>query len=75
MWELGGMWISVWHPAVSGRPAPALALRELIEYMQRKGDVWFATLEDIATHARSLVAQGRWTPRIEHVPFYDQPVL
>ncbi len=39
MWELGGMWISVWHPAVSGRPAPALAIRGLIEYMQRKGDV------------------------------------
>jgi hypothetical protein len=69
------MWISVWHPAVSGRPAPALALRELIEYMQQKGGVWFATLEEIAAHARSLVADGRWTPRIERVPFYDRPVV
>jgi peptidoglycan-N-acetylglucosamine deacetylase len=47
----------------------------LIEYMQRKGDVWFARLEDIAAHARSLIAQGRWNPRTERVPFYDRPVL
>jgi hypothetical protein len=60
---------------VSGRPAPALAIRELIEHMQRKGGVWFAKLEDIATHARNLAASGRWSPRVERVPFYDRPVV
>src|SRR5262249_34558033 len=75
IWEMGGMWIAVWHPAVSGRPAPALAIRELIEYMLAKGGVWFAKHEEIAAHARSLMADGRWQPRVERVPLYDRPVV
>ena len=47
-WEFGGIWISVWHPFLSGRPARLAAIVELIEYMREKGGVWFATLEEIA---------------------------
>ena len=69
MWEWGGLWVAVWHPAVSGRPAQALAIRGLIEHMLRHEGVWFATLGDIARHARALQAEGRWSPRIERLPF------
>lgn len=75
LWELGGLFIPVWHPAVSGRPAQAAAIRTLVEHMMAKGGVWFATLEDIARHVTSLADSGGWSPRVERVPFYDQPVL
>ncbi len=75
LWEFGGLWISAWHPAVSGRPQQALAIRNLIRHMQAKGGVWFATLSEIADHVGGLVEAGEWQPRIEHVPFYSAPVL
>jgi peptidoglycan/xylan/chitin deacetylase (PgdA/CDA1 family) len=75
LWELGGLFVSVWHPAVSGRPAAALAIRALIEHMIGKGGVWFATLDEIASHVNHLVESGAWSPRVERVPFYDQPIL
>jgi peptidoglycan/xylan/chitin deacetylase (PgdA/CDA1 family) len=75
MWELGGLWSSVWHPGVSGRPAQALAIRDLIEHMQAKGEVWFATHQQVAEHVTGLMAKGVWQPRVETVPFYREPVL
>ena len=51
-WEYGGLWISVWHPFLSGRLARAREIRNLIRHMHEKGDVWFATLEEIAAHVR-----------------------
>lgn len=73
-WEYGGLWIAVWHPFLSGRLARAHALRDLICYMHEKGDVWFATLEEIAAHVRHLVDSGTWSPRRDHLPYYDGPV-
>jgi peptidoglycan/xylan/chitin deacetylase (PgdA/CDA1 family) len=58
MWEYGGLWIAVWHPFLSGRLARCVAMARLIEYMHDKGQVWFATLEDIAAHVRHLMAAG-----------------
>jgi peptidoglycan-N-acetylglucosamine deacetylase len=75
MWELGGLWVTAWHPAVSGRPAPALAVRALIEHMLGKGEVWFATLGEIATYVRGLIAEGSWAPRVEPVPLVAVPVV
>ncbi|MEP5514922.1 MAG: polysaccharide deacetylase [Bauldia litoralis] len=75
LWEWGGLFVPVWHPAVSGRPGPAMAIRSLIEHMIGKGNVWFATLEEIAAHVDGLVASGAWSPRVERIPFYDRPVL
>jgi len=68
--EMGGLWIGVWHPAVSGRPARAHAIRLLIEHMQAKGDVWFATHEQIADHVTGLMQRGEWQPRVENLPWY-----
>jgi peptidoglycan-N-acetylglucosamine deacetylase len=75
LWEFGGLWVSAWHPAVSGRPAQALAIRDLIQHMQAKGGIWFATLSEIADHVGGLVAAGTWEPRVERVPFYSAVVL
>lgn len=72
---IGGLFVTVWHPAVSGRPAQAMAIRQLIEHMQARGDVWFATLGDVANHVATLEAQGLWSPRAETVPFHAAPVL
>ena len=73
-WEYGGMWVSVWHPFLSGRLARAHAIKTLIEYMHDRGRVWFATLEEIAAHVRSLIDTGAWTPRVDRLPYYDGPI-
>jgi hypothetical protein len=49
-WSYGGMWIAGWHPFVSGRPSRCEAMVALVEYMQRKGQVWFARLDEIRPH-------------------------
>ncbi len=73
-WEFGGLWISVWHPFLSGRLARARAIRDLIAYMHDKGGVWFATLEEIAAHVRQLEAGGVWKARRDRLPHYDGPI-
>jgi peptidoglycan-N-acetylglucosamine deacetylase len=74
MWTHGGLWIAVWHPFVTGRLARCEMMVELIEHMQRKGGVWFATLEEIAAHVRGLIATGKWTPRTERMPYVISPI-
>lgn len=73
-WKYGGLWIAVWHPFVSGRMARCDAMAELIEHMQRKGGVWFATLEAIAEHVRRCVGDRSWQPRVERLPYYERPL-
>jgi peptidoglycan/xylan/chitin deacetylase (PgdA/CDA1 family) len=73
-WEFGGLWVSVWHPFLSGRLARALAVRKLISYMHNKGSVWFATLEEIADHLTELERTGQWRPRIDQLPYYSGPI-
>jgi peptidoglycan/xylan/chitin deacetylase (PgdA/CDA1 family) len=73
-WEYGGLWISVWHPMLTGRLARCAALAALIRHMQNKGNVWFAKLEDIAAHVRKVIAEGRWQPRVDRLPYYPGPI-
>lgn len=73
-WEYGALWITVWHPALSGRLARFKAVLELIDYMQAKGGVWFARLDEVCDHVHKLVADGRWTPRRETIPPYHSPL-
>jgi peptidoglycan-N-acetylglucosamine deacetylase len=73
-WKHGGMWIGVWHPFVSGRASRCDAMVSFIEYMQAKGGVWFARLEELADHARACMADGLWMPRRERLPFYEEPL-
>ena len=64
----GGLWISVWHPFVSGRLSRWQRVEQMIEYMMDTGDVWFATLEDIARHTKTVTASGRYAPRRDSLP-------
>ena len=73
-WRHGAMWISVWHPFLSGRLARFEAIEGLANYMMEKGDVWFASLGEITAHVEDLVAKGLWTPRLDHVPQYPGPI-
>jgi len=73
-WNHGGLWASIWHPFVSGRLARAEAMVELIDHMQGKGGVWFATLAEIAAHIDGLISRGEWSPSVERLPFWQKPV-
>lgn len=72
-WEYGGLWVSVWHPFVTGRLARCAAVSRMIDYMKEKGGVWFATLEEIASHVKASAAGGAYTPREVQLPYYDRP--
>ena len=72
-WRHGGLWVTVWHPFVSGRLSRADAMVGLIEHMQEKGGVWFASLDEIAAHVRKVVASGAWTPRRDTIPYWSEP--
>jgi hypothetical protein len=70
MWRHRGLLVAVWHPFVSGRLARCEQVDQMIELMQRQGDVWFATLEDIALHVKACMHDKTFTPRIETEPDY-----
>jgi peptidoglycan-N-acetylglucosamine deacetylase len=71
MWEHRGLWIGVWHPFVSGRLTRCARIARMIEEMQKKGGVWFATLEEIALHVKACIANGSYSPRVDELPYYD----
>ena len=73
-YEHGGLWVSVWHPFVSGRLARWAEAVRMIEYMQSKGDVWFATMEQIAAHVLSVKRDGSTPIRTDELPYYSGPV-
>jgi len=73
-WQHGGLWISVWHPFVSGRLARLDSVVGFIEYMKNKGDVWFARLDEVCRHVESQMAGNVWTPRTETLPPYHSPL-
>ena len=74
MWKHGGLWVGVWHPFLSGRPARVQMMIEMIEYMREKGDVWFASLGEINDYVRKSIADGAWKPRVDHVPYDPEPI-
>ena len=68
-----GLWITVWHPFVSGRLARCERVSQMIS-MQGTGDVWFATMEEIAVHVQKCIDDGSWEPRMGELPYYDGPI-
>jgi peptidoglycan/xylan/chitin deacetylase (PgdA/CDA1 family) len=72
--DYGGMWIGVFHPFVSGRPSRLTAVRDLLSELLSRGDVWVASLGEIAQHVVELERSGAWKPRRERVPYYTEPV-
>jgi peptidoglycan/xylan/chitin deacetylase (PgdA/CDA1 family) len=73
-WSHGGLWVSVWHPFVSARPARFDAVLGLINYRKAKGGVWFARLDEIHNHVKAVLAEGQWVPRVQEMPTYDSPI-
>ena len=51
-WEEGTMFLLTMHPHVSGHRSRIVALEGLIDHMQAKENVWFATHEDAARYVR-----------------------
>ncbi len=52
-WEEGGLFLLTMHPHVIGYRSRMFILEELIQHMQAKGKVWFATHQDVASHAKA----------------------
>ena len=73
-WRFGGLWVSVWHPFVTGRPARLCAALELIDAMRAKGEVWFARLDEVCDHVQNLIQEETWQPRVEKLPLYASPL-
>jgi peptidoglycan/xylan/chitin deacetylase (PgdA/CDA1 family) len=44
------------HPFLSGRPARAKMVGEFLGRVQERGDVWQATMGEIADHAEATLA-------------------
>lgn len=73
-WENGGLWVAPWHPFVTGRPSRLRAVEGLLEYMQLKGDVWFASMEEISRYIRKVTEADKFHPRVDFLPYYDKPI-
>ena len=71
MWEHGGLWLNCFHPFCSGQVARLMMVSEMIGKMQAKGDVWMATGEEVALHFQKLIAEGKYQPRVDELPFYS----
>ena len=70
-WTYNTYWQATWHCFLSGRIPRLHAIASMIEYMQDKGGVWFATLEEIALHVRMLIDAGHYAPRVHTLPIKD----
>jgi peptidoglycan/xylan/chitin deacetylase (PgdA/CDA1 family) len=73
-WEYGALWITVWHPFLSGRLSRLHAILELVAHMRERGGVWFARLDEINDYVRSLMREGSWQPHVERIPLYESPI-
>jgi len=70
----GGLWIPVVHPFATGRLARWEVVHRFLEGVLDRGDVWFAPMEEIAAHVLKVTADGAWTPRVDRLPYYAEPV-
>jgi len=76
MWSLeldamrgvGGCFTLTNHPFLTGRPSRALALEQVVQQATGYGDVWVASLQQIAAHVRSLDL----SPRTLEKPTVDE---
>ena len=51
-YEEGGMFLLTMHPQIIGHRSRIVMLEELIQYMQGRPGVWFASHENVARHAK-----------------------
>jgi peptidoglycan-N-acetylglucosamine deacetylase len=55
-YEEGGLYLLTMHPHMTGHRSRVVLLDRLMQYMKKKGGVWFATHEQIANHVKPLIA-------------------
>ncbi|WP_088348852.1 MULTISPECIES: polysaccharide deacetylase [Rhodomicrobium] len=70
----GGLWVPVLHPFCTGRLARWHVFDAFLEKVVRRGDVWFAPMEEIAAYARAEIDAGRFQAMTDLLPQYEQPV-
>ena len=70
----GALWIPVVHPFATGRLARWEVVHRFLEGVLDRGDVWFAPMEEIAAHVLKVTTDGSWTPRVDRLPYYAEPV-
>jgi peptidoglycan-N-acetylglucosamine deacetylase len=58
MRDEGCLLVLTMHPFLSGRPSRAKMLGELLARIRERGDVWTATLGEIAEHADATIPAG-----------------
>ena len=58
MRDEGCLLVITMHPFLSGRPARAKMLGEFLARVRERGDVWQATLGEMADHAEATLAPG-----------------
>jgi hypothetical protein len=63
--RVGGFWMPVLHPFLTGRLARWQAMEDWLERTLKAGEAWFAPLEDIAAHALAHRAKLR----VETLPY------
>ena len=73
-YEAGGFWMPILHPFLTGRLARWRRMEAWLEETLNSKDVWFAPLEDIAAHVKTVTEDGSYTPRVDELPYYDAPV-
>lgn len=73
-YRYGGLWIPVVHPFVSGRLSRWAVFAAFLEDLRSRGDVWFASMEEIARHVKAVAAANANAVRTVQVPPYATPV-
>jgi peptidoglycan-N-acetylglucosamine deacetylase len=67
----GGLWVPVSHPFATGRLARWHEVASFLERVLDRRDIWFAPMEEIASHEKGLIDSGAHTPHIEKLPQYQ----
>lgn len=70
----GGLWVPVVHPFATGRLSRWEVVAQFIESVLARGDVWFAPMEEIAAHVKTVTADGSYVPRRVSMPQYPSRV-
>lgn len=71
-YEAGGFWMGIWHPFLTGRLARWMQVEKWLEDTLRNKKVWFAPLEDIIAHVKTIAEMGKYAPRVEQLPYYTK---
>ena len=72
-YEAGGFWHAIWHPFLTGRLARWKQVECWLEDTLKNKNVWFASLEEITAHVRSVQHANPDDIRMDQLPYYQSP--